>query len=171
MIIPEEEYITITPKFSYNITNSNTAINEINEYVYHRLSTIYNYHNQELSLMLSGGVDSIHTLAIAAYHNIPITAYTYHYPNSHTSLKEIENASKITDHFNINHKIIEISDNNVNIDSIVKKLDSTEPWDVLAGLLLSAIQQEVNKNNPGSPIVSAAGADVLFQGGKILHQE
>ena len=171
MIIPEEEYITNTPKFSYDISNSNTAINKINDYVYHRLSSIYNYHNQELSLMLSGGVDSIHTLAVAAYYNIPITAYTYHYPNSHTSLKEVENASKITDHFNINHKIIEISDNNVNIDSIVKKLDSTEPWDVLAGLLLSAIQQEVNKNNPGSPIVSAAGADVLFQGGKILHQE
>lgn len=166
MIIPEEEYITITPKFSYDITNSNTAITEINEYVYHRLSTIYNHHNQELSLMLSGGVDSIHTLAVAAYHNIPITAYTYHYPNSHTSLKEVENASKITKHFNINHKIIEISDDNVDIDSIVKKLDSTEPWDVLAGLLLSVIQQEVNKNNPDSPIVSAAGADVLFQGGK-----
>lgn len=166
MMIPEEEYITITPKFSYDIKNMNTAITEINNYVYHRLLSIYNHHNQELSLMLSGGVDSIHTLAIAAYHNIPITAYTYHYHNSQTSLKEVKNASKITDHFNINHKIITINDDNVDINSIMEKLNSSEPWDILAGLLLSVIQQEVNKNNPGSPIVSAAGADVLFQGGK-----
>lgn len=166
MMIPEEEYITITPKFSYDIKNINTAITEINDYVYHRLLSIYNYHNQELSLMLSGGVDSIHTLSVANYYNIPVTAYTYHYHNSHTSLKEVENASKITDHFNINHKVITISDNNVDIKSIVEKLNSSEPWDILAGLLLSVIQQEVNKNNPGSPIVSAAGADVLFQGGK-----
>lgn len=166
MMIPEEEYITILPKFSYDIKNINTAITEINNYVYHRLLSIYNHHNQELSLMLSGGLDSIHTLAVAAYHNIPVTAYTYHYHNSHTSLKEVENASKITDHFNINHKIITISDDNVDVNSIVEKLNSNEPWDILAGLLLSVIQKEVNKNNPGSPIVSAAGADVLFQGGK-----
>lgn len=162
MMIPEEEYISILPKFSYDIKNINTAITEINEYVYHRLLSIYNHHNQELSLMLSGGVDSIHTLAVAAYHNIPVTAYTYHYPNSHTSLKEVENASKITDYFNINHKIITVNDDNMDVNSIVKKLNSSEPWDILAGLLLSVIQKEVNKNNPGSPIVSAAGADVLF---------
>lgn len=77
MMIPEEEYITITPKFSYDIKNMNTAITEINDYVYHRLLSIYNYHNQELSLMLSGGVDSIHTLSVANYYNIPVTAYSY----------------------------------------------------------------------------------------------
>lgn len=43
MIIPEEEYITILPKFSYDVKNINTAITEINEYVYHRLLSIYNH--------------------------------------------------------------------------------------------------------------------------------
>ena len=70
MMIPEEEYISILPKFFYDIKNINTAITEINDYVYHRLLSIYNHHNQELSLMLSGGLDSIHILAVAAYNNL-----------------------------------------------------------------------------------------------------
>lgn len=34
----------------------------------------------------------------------------------------------------------------MDVNSIVKKLNSSEPWDILAGLLLSVIQKEVNKN-------------------------
>lgn len=177
---PEEYLEDLTEYESWcetaaGITSMPDATAAINEYVRLRLEAIKNQRSvgSRPILLLSGGLDSIHTLAVAKDVFPDVLAVTWHYSGSKESQYEVDMASRVARILGVEHGICEVDVSHMeqSARNTIHLLGTCEPWEVLAGLILRDIAEWVQshfKYNKAEEyyFVSAAGADVLFMGGK-----
>lgn len=156
------------PPFKFDVHDQGVATELLVGYLEKRLRTIANNSNLPLSLMLSGGVDSVLTLAAAAKAGLEVKAFTFHWASAQESMEEVLVAKNVCSIFGVEHHLLEPSDSEfrVKVLEIVRCLESSEPWEVVAGIVLSTVCDAVDSVCPGSPLISSAGADSLFMGGK-----
>ena len=170
MTTPSEEYIDnyTLPDFTFPYAYLNDAAHLINLYVEKRLKNIAATTDTPLALMVSGGIDSLHTAAIAAHTKVKVEAFTFVWENDQEGMNELNAAKEVCEQLEIPHHTVAPDEEKMQglICSAITLLDTTEPWEILAGVILHAVAGEVNRVLPGAPIVSAAGADSLFLGGK-----
>lgn len=170
MTAPSEEYIDnyTLPAFTCPYAYLNDAAHLINLYVEKRLKNIAATTNTPLALMVSGGIDSLHTAAVAAHAGVKVEAFTFAWENDQEGMDELNAAKEVCEQLEIPHHTVAPDEQRMQglIRSTVSLLDTTEPWEILAGVILHAVAGEVNRVLPGAPIVSASGADSLFLGGK-----
>lgn len=151
--------------FTFTLTDLDTAARAVTDYVTLRLETIAESQPQPLALMVSGGVDSLHMAACAAKAGIEVVAYTVAWPGSQQAMDELAVAKAACDKLGIVHVAVRPTDSELSqlLADMALKLQTSEPWEVLAGACLYAVAQKVPAD---VAIVSAAGADTLMRGGK-----
>lgn len=170
MTTPSEEYIDnyTLPNFTCPYAYLNDAAHLINLYVEKRLKNIASTTNTPLALMVSGGIDSLHTAAVAARAGVKVEAFTFAWKNDQEGMDELNAAKEVCEQLEIPHHAVAPDEQKMQglIRSTASLLDTAEPWEIIAGMILHAVAGEVNRVLPGAPIVSASGADSLFLGGK-----
>lgn len=131
------------------------------------LAVLEKYESRPL-LMLSGGVDSILLATILAKHAPNTLAVTFIDPyEDRNSSEEFNIASEVAANLGLEHVVTELD--STEYESLVRetviKLDCTDPWEVLAGVILLACEQEGRKHDATGAMFTGAGADALFLGG------
>lgn len=167
-----EEYISDFeggfPDFIFDIEDLDVASEDVLKYVEMRLMAIAETVNRPLVIMLSGGVDSLLTLAVAARLEIDVQAFTFHWKGSDESDAEVATAKRAARTLGVNlHVVAPTQDEYLAlVKSVIVRLETTEPWEVLAGLILLGVAEAADRELPDSIFISSAGADGLFLGGK-----
>lgn len=59
-------------------------------------------------ILLSGGLDSAANLAYCVHHDLPVAALTFRY-GQHASLREVEAAEKLCEHYEVEHRIVDLA--------------------------------------------------------------
>lgn len=174
-MVSTEDYVSDLdsgiPEFSFEIDRLDDAADQVSIYVETRLKEISTVSERPLAMMLSGGIDSILSVAISASSGIRMKAFTWHWAGSEQSTAELSVARAVCEHFGVEHQTISPDLHQIQglILEVIEKLETTEPWEIGAGLVLHAIAEEVDRSMLGAPIVSSAGADTLLLGGKDLQ--
>ena len=163
-----EDYIEVgdvLDSFDFSIDDLDSAARAVTDYTTARLKAIAQINPQPLALMVSGGVDSLHMLACAHAAGIDVAAYTVAWPGSDEATQELDAAKAMCDKFGIVHVSVRptYSELSAIMAQVTQRLQTSEPWEVLAGSVLYAIAR---LTPPDAAIVTAAGADTLMRGGK-----
>lgn len=163
-----EDYIEVgdvLDSFDFSLDDLDDAARAVTDYTTTRLKAIAQINEQPLVLMVSGGVDSLHMLACAHAAGIEVVAYTFAWPGSSKAKQELAVAKALCDKFGIVHVTVRPTSSEVStiMAQVTQRLQTSEPWEVLAGSVLYSIARRAPRD---AAIVSAAGADTLMRGGK-----
>lgn len=163
-----EDYIEVGDvlnSFDFSLDNLDDAARAVNDYTTARLKAIAQINPQPLILMVSGGVDSLHMAACAHTAGIDVAAYTFAWPGSDEANQELAAAKETCDKFGIVHVTVRPTSSEVSttMTQVTQRLQTSEPWEVLAGSVLYSIARRAPRD---AAIVTAAGADTLMRGGK-----
>ena len=163
-----EDYIEVgdvLDSFDFSLDDLDDAARAVTEYTTARLKAISQINPQPLALMVSGGVDSLHMLACAHAADIDVAAYTFAWPGSDEATQELTAAKEMCDKFGIVHVAVRPTPSEMSsiMAQVTQRLQTSEPWEVLAGSVLYSIAR---LTPPDAAIVTAAGADTLMRGGK-----
>lgn len=163
-----ENFVSKTPQFTGNVKDIDKAAQLATSYVEERLKAIAKTYPHPLVFMLSGGIDSLLTLTIGAKLGIVSQTITFHWHGSEESTEETTIAKEAAHILGIDHIVVSPSENELRslLQATSKRLGTTEPWEVLAGMILYAVAQQADKLSPQAALISSAGADSLFLGGK-----
>lgn len=136
------------------------------EYCRRRLLGIRASYSGDYVLLLSGGVDSILTAAVMKALGIDFSAVTFVSPGSECNDDTI-NASRVAEALGIHHVFVAPSATEFTelVTSATRRLEIADPWEVLAGVIMLAIDGYASTFSEYPLFVTAAGADVLFLGG------
>ena len=163
-----EDYIEVgdvLDSFDFSLDDLDDAAHAVTDYTTARLKAIAQINEQPLVLMVSGGVDSLHMLACAHDAGIEAVAYTFAWPGSSEAKQELAVAKALCDKFGIVHVTVRPTSSEVStiMAQVTQRLQTSEPWEVLAGSVLYSIARRAPRD---AAIVTAAGADTLMRGGK-----
>ena len=163
-----EDYIEVgdvLDSFDFSLDDLDDAAHAVTDYTTARLKAIAQINEQPLVLMVSGGVDSLHMLACAHAAGIEVVAYTFAWPGSSEAKQELAVAKALCDKFGIVHVTVRPTSSEVStiMAQVTQRLQTSEPWEVLAGSVLYSIARRAPRD---AAIVTAAGADTLMRGGK-----
>lgn len=169
------EYVADIINLDSGIDDSNSLIQSpaeaseaIVDFLEERIVAVLEKYNARPLLMLSGGVDSILLATILAKHAPNTLAVTFIDPfTDPNSLEEFNIASAVSTSLGLEHVVTELDSSEYEslVRETVTKLDCTDPWEILAGVILLACEQEGRKHNATGAIFTGAGADALFLGG------
>lgn len=171
-VLPEEyveDFDTTLPPATFDVVDMAEATAMVNAYVARRLRGLAEMSaNGRMDIMVSGGIDSLHTLAVAAREGFDIHAYTVYWQGHDEAESELQVATELAQALGIPHTPIALEGATLDslIADVVTRLDTAEPWEIVAGMVLRAV---ANNAREDSLIVSAAGADALFLGGNAFH--
>lgn len=157
---------------SFDITTPYEAYGEVENYLTQRVEAVTQENTERPVIMLSGGIDSIILTAITARIRPDVLAITFH-QESQQSHEEVQRAQAVAQHLGIEHIIASPRGEDMKkyLTDTSQRLGSTEPWEVLAGVTWRIVDDISQKDNAYGPILSGAGADVLFLGGKDIGQD
>ena len=152
---------------SQDITDPTEAAELIQGYLTRRLEATTSRWSGRPILMLSGGVDSILIATVLAKVRPDALAVSFAQPGG-TAAAELATARNVAQHCGLEHLVVEPDAMEFKqlLAQTVSLLDYPEPWEILAGLVLVAINEHALAHGADGAIVSGAGADALFLGGE-----
>ena len=155
---------------TYDISDPGEASRMIVAFLRDRLEAVCAAYPAPQILLLSGGIDSILIAAVAATLNRgdgDFVALTLAHPGHGSATEELETARRVAEHLGIPHDVVAPDAERwlgITRDT-VRRLDSSDPWEVLAGATLLAIDQHAASRGLRGALITGAGADALFLGG------
>lgn len=157
---------TLTPS-PFTIDTFDEAQQKVEEYLHNRLEAVINTSEGTPAIMLSGGIDSI--LLAGTISNICPEALAFTFKQKQPEAEqEAQRAKKVSEYFGLRHEIY--TPNNEDMLDLLKdtatRLDTAEPWEVLAGLVWRVADKITAELGYTGKLISGAGADGLFLGGK-----
>lgn len=154
----------------YDVTDEDIGVALILEYLRERLRAVFDAWQRPPILMLSGGIDSILIAAVAASLREDAVAFTFQQANLADSVEESDIAARVAEELGLEHRVVDpvLPDFRRLVLDVLKQLDTSEPWEVLAGTVLLAIDRAARDRGLEGPIISGGGADALFLGGEQL---
>ncbi|SER45397.1 asparagine synthase-related protein [Corynebacterium cystitidis] len=152
---------------AYDVSNYREATLLVTDYLEGRLTAVFDRWPERATLMLSGGIDSILIATVVARLRPDSLALTFSQEGDDNAAKEAETAAAVARQLGLEHQIVEPDSSQLEklLAETVRKLGTSEPWEVLAGVVLVAINQAAQQSNANGPIISGGGADALFLGG------
>lgn len=156
----------------HDVKDGDLAVSEVLRYLKERLKLIVNTSSKPPVLLLSGGIDSILIAAVLADLEPDTVAVTFHWQGAGEaeaeSVAEVENATAVARQFELRHHVLtpDPKEFQSGISDVIRYLETTEPWEILAGYIYFSVDQFCQKHHLEGPLVSGAGADVLTLGGK-----
>ena len=156
---------------TYDITEFEVAKNAVISYLHARLSAVLEKWPSRPVLMLSGGVDSILVAAVLAQIRSDVLAVTFSQHASKQAEEETNVARQVAGALGFEHRVVAPRGDDLEalLARTVDRLDSSEPWEVLSGAILGAVDDYATQIGSNGAIISGAGADALFLGGKRLE--
>lgn len=162
--VTDEKTLTPSP---FTIDTFDEAQQKVKEYLHDRLEAVINTSEGTPAIMLSGGIDSI--LLAGAISNICPEALAFTFKqNTPEAEQEAQRAKKVSDYFGLRHEIYTPNDEDMLnlLKDTATRLNTAEPWEVLAGLVWRVADQITTELGYTGKLISGAGADGLFLGGK-----
>ncbi|WIM68967.1 asparagine synthase-related protein [Corynebacterium breve] len=158
---------------TYEIVTYNDAAHAITAYLEQRLQSVFRRWPARPVVMLSGGVDSILMASFAADQRPNALAVTFSQESSAEAQEEAEAAAEVATILGLEHVVLSPSASELRslLASTVRRLDTSEPWEVLAGLVVHAVDQEACRRGATGALLSGGGADALFLGGEPLDPQ
>ncbi|WP_257181803.1 asparagine synthase C-terminal domain-containing protein [Corynebacterium cystitidis] len=152
---------------SYDVSTYGEATVLVTDYLEGRLTAVFEKWSERATLMLSGGIDSILIATVVARLRPDSLALTFSQEGDDKATKEAETAVAVARQLGLEHQIVEPDSSQLEklLTETVCKLGTSEPWEVLAGVVLVAINHAAQQSNANGPIISGGGADALFLGG------
>lgn len=152
---------------TYDITDHDTAEKEIINYLTRRISTVLKNHPSPHVIMLSGGIDSILVATIAASLTDDLRAVTVAHPGNDDAQQELSIARDVSHALGIEHDTITLGTEQwlEIVTDTVTRLNSSDPWEVIAGASLRAVDIHAQEHSLPGALLTGGGADVLFMGG------
>lgn len=159
---------TLSQPGTYDIKDSTEGVELVLDYLRQRLSTVFSAWEQRPVLMLSGGIDSILIAGVAAELRDDVLALTFQQPGSAQSTVEGEVAATLAGRLGMEHHVVQPDEAAFRhiVQDTVARLDNSDPWEVLAGAILVALDRAAQERGAFGPLLSGAGADALFLGGE-----
>lgn len=152
---------------TYDITDYDTAAGMVGDYLTTRMRDVVAAWPGRPVLMLSGGIDSVLLATYVADVAPHALAVTYAQPGDDEQVdRELDVAHGVADTLGLEHKVVSPEpDQFISlVRDVARALDTTEPWEVLAGTVLKAVDTAAGTDD--AAIISGAGADGLFMGGQ-----
>lgn len=155
------------PEFTFDVLDPEVAIHGVLSFLRERVSAIIENNDDNVTVMLSGGIDSILLAAVVSQIVPHAQAITFAQPGSIQGTDEAKSASRVASQLGLKHKIVAPTNAEYmnTVRSVVGRLDSAEPWEVIAGATLASITNQA----PNGLLLSGAGADALLLGGEKLQ--
>lgn len=152
---------------SYDITDAEEATTEIDDYLRKRVTAAVSRSVGRPILQLSGGVDSILLATYIAEIAPSALAVTY---SQHSDDLEANRAAVVAKQYGLKHMIVRPTDEEFErlLSRVVRALDFPEPWEISAGCVLVAIDDASLKRGAEGVLISGAGADTIFMGGRAV---
>lgn len=156
----------------FNIVTYERAREKVEEYLYHRLEAVIQESPDTPVVMLSGGIDSILVAGIMSKICPETLAFTFkqHTPEAE---QEAHRAKQVSDYFGLRHEVYDPGNEEMLIllKDTVQRLETAEPWEILAGLVWRVSDKKTKELGYGGKLISGAGADGLFLGGKDIDAQ
>ncbi|MDO5511998.1 asparagine synthase C-terminal domain-containing protein [Corynebacterium sp.] len=168
------EYVADTTDMSvpgtYDIADRVQAREEIIAFLQGRITAVCDAYPAPQILMLSGGIDSILVAAAAASLDRgdgAFVAMTLAHPGHAAATEELRVAQQVAALVGIPHEVIAPDAHQWRgiISDTVARLDNSDPWEVLAGATLVAVDRHARSRGMSGALITGAGADALFLGG------
>lgn len=155
------------PEFTFDVLYPEVAIDGVLSLLRERVLAVIENNGDNVTIMLSGGIDSILLAAVVSQIVPHAQAITFAQPGSIQGTDEAKSASMVASQLGLKHKIVAPTNAEYmnTVKSVVGKLDSAEPWEVIAGATLASITDQA----PTGLLLSGAGADALLLGGEKLQ--
>ena len=150
---------------TYDIIDVDEAKSLVLSYLERRLvASTGNYEGRPV-MMLSGGIDSILVAAVLSRVRPDVLAVTFAQPGGEAEA-ELTRARMVAEHFGFDHKTVEPDAHEFRtlLKTVICALESSEPWEVLAGAVLGAVNDCALSVNADGALVTGGGADALFLG-------
>lgn len=149
-----------------DITDYDAAAALVDDYLTRRVRAVLDRWPATPTLMLSGGIDSVLLATYVAEAAPDAVAVTYVQPGSADANRELAVAAAVAERLGLEH--VTVSYLGEHLDRLLRDtataLGTTEPWEVLAGAVLKAVDDAIEGTD--GAIFSGAGADALFMGGQ-----
>lgn len=153
---------------TYGVTDFDTAASLVDDYIAHRVYAVLDRWPGTPTLMLSGGIDSVLLATYVATAAPDAVAVTFVQPGNPDADRELSVARAVADRLGLDH--VAVSYVGGHLDRLLRgtavALDTSEPWEVLAGAVLRAVDGAVEGDD--GALFSGAGADGLFMGGQAV---
>lgn len=151
---------------TYDVTDVDEAKSLVLSYLERRLTASTDSYEGRPVMMLSGGIDSILVAAVLSRIRPDALAVTFAQPGGEAE-SELTRARTVSERFGFEHKVVQPDTRAFKdlLKSVIDRLDSCEPWEVLAGTVLAAVNESALSSNADGALVTDGGADVLFLGG------
>lgn len=153
---------------TYDVTDFDEAAALVNDYLTNRVRAVLDHWPGTPTLMLSGGIDSVLLATYVATAAPNAVAVTFVQPGNPDADRELAVAAAVADRLGLDH--VAVSYVGGHPDRLLRDtavaLDTTEPWEVLAGAVLKAVDGVIEGDD--GAIFSGAGADGLFMGGQAV---
>ena len=155
---------------TYDITEYAPAKQAIVDYLRARLEAVLERWPGRPVLMLSGGVDSILIAAVLAQLRTDVLAVTFSQDSSPQAAEETRVAREVAYALGFEHHVVAPRGEALEalLKETVERLDSAEPWEVLSGAILVAVDKLRQEHGADGALITGAGADALFLGGKTI---
>lgn len=154
----------------YDVTTTDAAVELVLEYLRERLDAVFRAWPQRPVIMLSGGIDSILIAAVAAEPRNDLLALTFRQPGMPGSMEEGHTAALVAGTLGMEHAFVQPDEQEFRdlATGVVARLDNSEPWEVLAGIILAAVDEAAREQGADGALISGGGADALFLGGEVI---
>lgn len=151
---------------TFDITDFDDAAGLVDDYLIRRVHAVLERWPGTPTLMLSGGIDSVLLATYVAKAAPNAVAVTFAQPGSSDTDRELAVAGAVAQRLGLTHVVTTYAGEHLNtlLRDTATALDTTEPWEVLAGAVLKAVDDAVEGTD--GAIFSGAGVDGLFMGGQ-----
>ena len=153
---------------SHDIADAAEAMQRVDAYLRQRLAAAVERWPGRPVLQLSGGIDSILIASYLADIAPAALAVTY---SSGDADEELERASRVAALYGFEHCVVQpdVEEFDALLADTVRALAYPEPWEIAAGVVLVAVDRAARERGADGALLSGAGADALFMGGKRIQ--
>lgn len=145
-----------------------TARANLLTYLEERVAAVLDRDGRRPAVLLSGGIDSILLAAVVARFQPEARAVTVHFEVPGADTAEVDNAVATAAALGLAHTVVRLSPSDTAriVPEVVAALDSPDPWEVLAGVVLRVADTAARDGGAPGALFSGAGADAVFLGGE-----
>ncbi|AZA08222.1 asparagine synthase C-terminal domain-containing protein [Corynebacterium pseudopelargi] len=159
--------VDLSESYEPSLLEVEAAANQIRRYLQRRVTAVLSKFPTKPIIMLSGGIDSVLLASVVAKQAPDVLAVTFVHSNSESSRIELETARAVAEELGLKHILVDPNPQEALelLREATRRLDTCDPWEVLAGVTLLACVRAADAEGYDGAIFTGAGADALFLGG------
>lgn len=166
------DWVDLSSYGSTVISRTDVAVAGVIDYLSRRVQALAEKWDERPILMLSGGVDSLLLAAAMVRQGLNPLAVTFTAIVGDWVDEEAQRASALCSVFDLEHELVSPSPTEfaVAAEQNARVLGVSDPWEVVAAVVLSKCEQRADSLGLRGPIFTGGGADSVFLGGETFEE-